>query len=252
MVGPVRLLLFCCISALSASCAAAMVLSQAMPMLIDLAGSAFGIQHAKTLGGILNLMGSFSGKDDSQPSKQNELIEVDFDIAKQIGGGDSSNVMTLADGDVLTPKDNYKIIFTVSRPCYVYIFQIDSTTKIDIIVPEEGERQSFRPGETLYAPAGDDWFYLDENKGVEHVYLIASVNPILELEELLKSVREFSWQMRNKVSVEKPVVITKGSGGAKPGAKTDVRTKDGKVHRLDINKYKSSDKIVLTRWFKHE
>ncbi|MBI4244905.1 MAG: DUF4384 domain-containing protein [Planctomycetes bacterium] len=232
------------------SCAALPIL-QAVPALVDLAGSAFGFQYAKTVTGIFSLLGNMDGDKKGEPVPEDKLISVEFDIVKQLGTG-SSSVMQLKDGDVLTSKDNYKIVFSASRPCYAYIFQIDATTKIDILLPEEGERYDVTKSEPIYAPAGDEWFYLDENKGVEHVYLIASINPILELEDLLKSVRGTSWQMKTKVSVQKPVVINTVTEKSEHGGEAAVKTKDGKVYKLDLSRYQSADKVCLTRWFKHE
>jgi hypothetical protein len=236
------------VTAVVASSCAALPIINAIPSLVELAGSAFGMPYAGAINGIFNVMGKLKGDTPADASEE-RLLSVEFDIVKQIG--DSSSVVKLKDGDVLTSKDNYKIVFTISRPCYAYVFQIDATTKIDILLPEEGDRYDVTKSEPVYAPSGDEWFYLDENKGVEHVYLIASINPILELEELLKSVRSTSWQMKNKVSVKQPVVINTVDV-SKTGSQATVKTQDGKVHKLDLSRYESVDKVCLTRWFKHE
>jgi hypothetical protein len=104
--------------------------------------------------------------------------------------GGKGEFRNLTNGSVLRSGDHYKIIFTPTKDCYVYIFQVDSANKIYSLFPMESfggvTVNNFNPveaGRSYYIPAESKSFVLDEQTGTEKIYFLASYQRDLELEE---------------------------------------------------------------------
>lgn len=101
----------------------------------------------------------------------------------------------LTNGGVMRSGDRYKIIFQAEEPCYVYIFQADSSGKIYGLFPLSefrGVRLSLKnpiqPGVTYYVPSEKQSFVLDQQTGAETIYLLAFRQPDQELEQLYQQI----------------------------------------------------------------
>lgn len=163
---------------------------------------------------------------------------------------------TLIDGDVLSSQGNYLFALYPDRPAYFYIFQIDSHGKLDWLFPRN-PYASFSVGQNP-VPSGR-WtlipdkahaFYLDENLGVEHFYIIATSSPWNKMEELLGRASKAGGT--NKIINTSFVVATRGAGGLRP---TSVKLPDlaekkktGAVQQLIEGK---AGALVIQRWLKH-
>lgn len=81
----------------------------------------------------------------------------------------------------------FKLRFTPSDTCYLYIFQLDSQSKLDRLFPAAKAMTGDKPvqgGKAYLIPAGkQDYFVLDRNTGRETVYLVASRWPAMDLRE---------------------------------------------------------------------
>lgn len=95
----------------------------------------------------------------------------------------------LTNGSVLRSGDHYKIIFTPSQDCYVYIFQVDSANMIYRLFPMEqfggvmvNNLNPVQAGQTYYLPAEKKSFVLDQQTGTERIYFLASRQRDMELE----------------------------------------------------------------------
>lgn len=121
-------------------------------------------------------------------AEQREYLFFSVNYVYRSGG--QGNFVPLQEGSVLHSGDHYKIIFTPTEDCYVYIFQIDSAQKIYQLFPMErfGEVivNNFNPvqtGKTYYLPAESKSFMLDEQTGTETIYFLASRQRDAALEE---------------------------------------------------------------------
>ncbi len=97
----------------------------------------------------------------------------------------------LSNGQELSSDDRYIIAFRPIQECHIYVFQIDSTGKLDWLFPENplGSHSSGRnpvPADAwTKIPAADKAFLLDESLGVEHLFIVATRRSWPELEEAL-------------------------------------------------------------------
>ncbi len=100
----------------------------------------------------------------------------------------------LQDGNELSSADRYRIAVRSHEQCWVYVFQIDATGRLDWLFPRNGSPYSFganpvEPGAWVQIPARDDAFQLDDNLGIEHVFAVATCDRWDELEHALEKAR---------------------------------------------------------------
>ncbi len=102
---------------------------------------------------------------------------------------DSGEFKPLTNDTVLYSGESFKIIFTATEDCYVYIFQVDSANMLYQLFPMESfggvTVNNFNPVEgnqTYYLPAVNKGFGLDKQTGTEKIYFLASRKRDLVLE----------------------------------------------------------------------
>ncbi len=97
-----------------------------------------------------------------------ELVNIDRDI-------------TLKKGDQI------KMLVQLKSNCFVYVIHLGSKGEINLLYPEIPGQ--FNLDEKVYIPQDDYWFTLDEDKGKEIFYLLASKTVLTSLEDLFKRVK---------------------------------------------------------------
>lgn len=102
---------------------------------------------------------------------------------RNVGG----TIAVLGPDDTLTPTDGYRMTVTPSVDAWVYVFQIDSSGKIEKLFPNP----QFAPGanpvagmRTLRIPdTANPWLALDDVAGRETIVALASHTPISDAEQ---------------------------------------------------------------------
>jgi hypothetical protein len=87
----------------------------------------------------------------------------------------------------LTPADNYRLLLEPAEDHYVYVFQLTSSDVLVKLFPNEtysSVQNPLRQGQMVYLPSEPNWFYLGEATGTERLYVIASAQPLRDLENL--------------------------------------------------------------------
>lgn len=87
----------------------------------------------------------------------------------------------------LTSDDNYRLVLQLSQERFVYIFQLDSRKRILRLFPENKFSSIENPltkDKTYEVPISDQWFHLVENAEEETLFVIATVEPQQEWDEL--------------------------------------------------------------------
>lgn len=132
-----------------------------------------------------------------------------FDMSFLYRSGREGEFKPLTEGSVLYSGDVYKIIFTPTTDCYVYIFQLDSANKIYQLFPMENfagmtinNLNPVERGNTYYIPAKGRSFQLDHQSGIEKLYFLASRQRDIALEEQYQKVVEE--QQRPKDALKEP------------------------------------------------
>lgn len=171
------------------------------------------------------------------------------------------------DGDVLydgrgDPErgDKIKIFFSADCACHVYVIGIDATGFVAQIFPEAGGSTSSRvaPGAEHLVPGGTTWWGLDEYRGVEQVYFIASRERRPDIEDL---VAQLAGQRPSLPAsyrpVRQPAIVPtqRGLVQVQSAAPTVVPTEYDSGQQISPTQFQSTvadADLVITRWFRHE
>ena len=87
----------------------------------------------------------------------------------------------------LTADDSYRLVMQTAGERYVYVYQLDSRGKLMNLFPNNVYSSIQNPlnqEQAYYVPSDPNWFHLGEKKGEERIYVVASAQPMQELEEL--------------------------------------------------------------------
>lgn len=97
---------------------------------------------------------------------------------------------TLSPDITLTPKDPYYLSVNLSHGSYLFVFQVDSKGDIDLLHPNKEYSPSDNPllPGPIRIPDGFRWFYLDETRGIETIYIIATRMENKRLEDLSRRI----------------------------------------------------------------
>jgi len=87
----------------------------------------------------------------------------------------------------LATGDELKMVVEMKKKCYVYVVHRSPKGAISLIFPYTLKQLStdYALNKNYYIPLGRDWFKLDKITGSESFYLLASVDRLGELEDLL-------------------------------------------------------------------
>lgn len=106
---------------------------------------------------------------------------------------DFNNSPTVRSGDSL------KIFVWPLKGVFIYIYLKDSKKELSPLFPQPTE--IYKIGKPYYIPDEDGWFELDSNKGIETFYLIASRNPLTDLERLTRKYLSATGEKKDEAKV---------------------------------------------------
>jgi hypothetical protein len=113
--------------------------------------------------------------------ESSDALPLQFDINYLYSPDGKRSFLPLPEDGRIYSGYYYKIIFTPKEECFVYIFQQDSSGKIQRLFPMEGfgsiTLNNFNPAHadlTYYIPAKHHSFVLDNQVGEEKIYFLAS------------------------------------------------------------------------------
>lgn len=241
------------------------------------------------------------------PLATDPAMEIEFEILKETRD-DQGRVLaqSVADGDmVLAPAldaqgfdvpgtgENYKCVFSVSERAYVYLVQVDSVGKADVLWPRNpaaatDDKWDLSRGENpveahrIYEVPGDGkWFYLDQNEGVETLFLMVSPEPrtpqeTSALQEFERATFEFARvsndtggdvplfssptkaiDFGSKLATERDAEVVgfleRGVKGTRLSTQTQTvsGSADGARHQFQPRLWEGKGRMVVRRWFRH-
>jgi len=97
----------------------------------------------------------------------------------------------VSDGGVLHSGDMFKIRFELKKGAYVYVLALDSLGNLTRLFPEKvaGAPVRVSAKKAYIFPEKDRWLLLDNNPGLEKFYLIASPEPISDIEKKISQLK---------------------------------------------------------------
>jgi hypothetical protein len=107
---------------------------------------------------------------------------------------------------LLKSGDQIKFFLSLNTMSYVYLIYQSSQQDLIVLFPHRFNElgQANQIGGNHYIPQGDQWFELDETAGLEKFYLLASVERLTELENLVNAYE--SADKASRVGLGKDIV----------------------------------------------
>ena len=188
-------------------------------------------------------------------------------LRREAMADDTYGLKPIEDGAILrdgrgdpAAGDKLRVLFSVNCACYVYVIGIDATGYVAQIFPDttSGAANPARPGQQYILPGGANWWGLDENRGVEQIYFIASFLQRTDIEDIVATLVR---QPRNRSGVYQPVTeaafvpVPRGLILVQDGPPTMVPTSHGKPYEVTPQTFAATAAgadLVITRWFTHE
>ena len=193
-------------------------------------------------------------------------IGLDVVMLKQTIRNGAAVMVPIQDGNVLKDGrgdakagDKFRIMLRPHTDGFVYVVAIDGSGWAQGIFPPPTSplANPVKAGEQYVLPEGNNWFSLDQFKGIETIFFVASQEKRQDLEEILQSITG-----RERPASETPQQVTKvamvpyGVGGARQSAKPfSLSGGSGQDQTIMPTSYFSKtagEDLRLTRWFRHE
>lgn len=158
--------------------------------------------------------------------------------------------------------DALKFSFRANCDCYVYVIGIDATGYVARVYPDSsaGHVNPVRAQQQYVVPGGSSWYGLDQSKGVEQVFFLASRYPRQDIEASLAELAQTPRisASRSYVPVRKagfPTSSTRGLVKMQLGAPSSVVGESGQQYSFTPQSFGTQagdDSIVVARWFNHQ
>lgn len=193
-------------------------------------------------------------------------VSLDVALLAQRSGADGSvTAEPIDDGAVLYDGrgdpgagDKIKVFFAANCDCYVYVIGIDATGFVAQIFPDPDVAlgNPVQAGREYLMPEGSTWWGLDEYRGTEHVYFIASLQPRPDIEQAMATLAGRPRSVAPTYqAVQSPALApTRGLVKTQSAAPTKVTTAAGVSQTVTPTSFLSTvagADLVITRWFEH-
>jgi hypothetical protein len=170
----------------------------------------------------------------------------------------------LNDGDALKSiVDGYILLIQPRTSGYLYVFQVDSAGKLDWVFPKNAASAASTGSNPVPAdqvvqiPSGDtpEVLFLDENQGVERIYVVLSASRWDELERRLAAAQAVPMPSESRGLDAN--FKNRGVGGRRrvDGIPSAVKPQDDGLLELPCSglEYEASgNRMIICRWFRHK
>jgi len=184
-------------------------------------------------------------------------LELSMNIIGQREDADGNvSEVIIKEGSILQSHDNFQVHFDTNKDAYVYVFIYDSLNKANLLFPDPKIPldNKVKPNTSYTVPSPGLWFWLDENVGIETIYVLALNNPLddikalfLEMESVDDPKRiELSGKLRDKIRG-----LERGVGGITQGKTKSFYLKDGKKIQKVTEIVKGKASVVRAISFQH-
>lgn len=197
-------------------------------------------------------------------------IQLDVALVKKTVVNGAETMIPIKDGDVLRDGrgkaqvgDKFRIMFRAKTDCYVYVIAIDGSAWAQGVFPSLSApfANPVKQGQQYLIPENHNWFSLDQFKGIETIFFVASPDKREDIETILASI---AGKERNPKTITQQVmeapIIPAGFHRSQPSATPfmigqESASPQGKDQGLIPTTYftqKAGEALRVTRWFRHE
>ena len=193
-------------------------------------------------------------------------ISLDVLLVKKHLVNGVQSYLPIKDGDVLfdgrgNPQagDKFRVIFRANTDCYVYVIAVDGSAWAQGIFPSTASpfANPVKAGQQYLLPEDNNWFSLDQFKGIETIFFVSSHERRPDIEHILSTISGRERHPAEKpLAVSEPAIIPNGYSGARPGASpfafhTSPFSRQELLPTTYFVKMTGED-LRITRWFRHQ
>jgi len=144
----------------------------------------------------------------------------------------TGSISPMREGMTLTANDGYKVFFEPEQDCYVYIFQKDTKDQVDTLFIS---RQPVKAQKAYWVPNINNWFFLDQSKGEETIYLLATLEPARDIENVLSKLTTGSMGKDEKQETVEEVIYQVRSRTRSVAAVESLGKTKKKTHTAEVD-----------------
>jgi hypothetical protein len=192
-------------------------------------------------------------------------ISLDVLLVKKHLRNGVQSYLPIKDGDSLfdgrgNPHagDKFRVMFRANTNCYVYVIAVDGSAWAQGIFPPASSpfANPVKAGQQHVLPEGTNWFSLDQFKGIETIFVVASHARRPDIEQILATISGRERHPAEKpLAVSEPAIIPNGYSGTRPGsAPLAFKTSQSSQQELLPTTYfvkTAGEDLRITRWFRH-
>lgn len=193
-------------------------------------------------------------------------ISLDVLLVKKHLVNEVQSYLPIKDGDILldgrgNPQagDKFRVMFRANTDCYVYVIAVDGSAWAQGLFPSASSpfANPVKAGEQQVLPKGTNWFSLDQFKGIETIFVVASRAQRQDIEQILTTITGRERNPTEKPqAVSEPPIIPNGYAGARPGSSPFAfQTSQNQQQELLPTTYfvkTAGEDLRITRWFRHQ
>ena len=191
-------------------------------------------------------------------------LSLDTSLLALIDG--STVPVALNDGAILrdgrgdpSKGDKMKVHFQANCRCYVYVVGVDSTGFVSQIFPDPDDSigNPVQTGTDYLMPSGDQWWGLDDQRGIEQIFFIASRTQRTDIEEAVAQLARQPRQLASaKVQpVSEPALVPPTRGLVKvqaPPVALQLGAQTAKINPTSFAATLKGSDLAITRWLRHQ
>ena len=193
-------------------------------------------------------------------------ISLDVLLVKKHMVNGVRSYLPIKDGDILldgrgNPQagDKFRVMFRANTDGYVYVIAVDGSAWAQGIFPTAASpfANPVKAGQQYLLPEGNNWFSLDQFKGIETIFFVASHERRSDIEQILTIITGRERHPAEKpLAVSEPAIIPNGYSGARPSSSpfafnTSQRSQQELLPTTYFVKTAGED-LRITRWFRHQ
>ena len=203
-----------------------------------------------------------------QPYQETTGVPIRLDVAlikKTILNG-AEVVVPIQDGDILRDGrgnaqagDKFRIMFRANTDSYVYVVAIDGSAWAQGVFPSMTSpfANPVKKGHQYVMPEGNNWFSLDQFRGIETIFFVASHHKRPDIEKIVSRI---AGQERHPKATPKqvtePPIIPAGFQG-QVASTTPFMLPRNTYQRQSVLPTtfftkKAGEALRVTRWFRHQ
>ena len=197
---------------------------------------------------------------------QGQPMGLDVLLVRKAMRNGAPIVVPIQDGDILKDGrgnphagDKFRIMFRANSDSYIYVIAIDGSGWAQGVFPPPSAPlgNPVTKDQPYVLPGGSNWYSLDQFRGVETIFVVASHTPRRDIEDVLKGItgRERPATATPR-QVTQAAIIPHGFGGARP-SQTPIGLNLGnagvqQVLPTSFFARTAGEDLRVTRWFRHQ